>query len=190
MNFALSWFPSSYSSELPLVFQHSLPWHQYTLANDIRVSRSFRKIRLNHAPLRSRQQPPWRHCRFQIPSVAVHISFSEANSNPRVLGQENKEEAEATLRWWRLSFDLGLCHAPAAHLTSACDAVWPWLLCVDFLFVTQKCYKFSHAQSNLSWSCLGCPTTQRPWPSLVMLFALTSQVGFSHTLLWGLISRL
>ena len=61
MNFALSWFPSSYSSELPLVFQHSLPWHQYKLANDIRVLRSFRKIRLKHASLRSRQQPPWRH---------------------------------------------------------------------------------------------------------------------------------
>ena len=95
MNFALSWFPSSYSSELPLVFQHSLTWHQYKLANDIRVLRSFRKIRLKHAPLRSRQQPPWRHCRFQISSVAVHISFSEANSNPRVLSHENKEEAEA-----------------------------------------------------------------------------------------------
>ena len=56
---------------------------------------SFRKIRLKHAPIKSRQQPPWRHCRFQISSVVVHISFSEANSNPRVLSHENTEEAEA-----------------------------------------------------------------------------------------------
>ena len=167
MNFALSWFPSSYSSKLPLVFQHSLPWHQYTLANEIRVFRSFRKIRLKHAPLRSRQQPPWRHCCFQITSVVVHISFSEASSNPRVLSRENNREVEAfhshtllmTSEFW-----LRRCPASAAHLTSACDAVWPWLLCVDFLFVTQKCCQLqsSHAQSNFSWSCLGCPTTQRP----------------------------
>ena len=93
--FALSWFPCSYSSQLPVIFQLSLSWHQYTLAHDIRVLRSFRKTRLKHAPLRSRQQPPWRHCCFQITSVVVHISFSEAYSNPRVLGQENKGEAEA-----------------------------------------------------------------------------------------------
>ena len=88
--FALSWFPYSYSSQLPVIFQLSLPWHQYTLDHDIRVLRSLRKTRPKFAPLRSRQQPPWRHCCFQITSVVVHISFSETNSNPRVLGQENK----------------------------------------------------------------------------------------------------
>ena len=92
--FALSWFPYSHSSQLPVIFQLSLPWHQYTLDHDIRVLRSLRKTRPKFAPLRSRQQPPWRHCCFQITSVVVHISFSEANSNPRVLGQENKGEAE------------------------------------------------------------------------------------------------
>ena len=135
MNFALSWFPSSYSSKLPLVFQHSLPWLQYTLDNDSRVLRSFRKIRFKHAPLRSRQQPPWRHCRFQISSVAVHISFLEANSNPRVLGQDNKGVAEIfhshtllmTSEFW-----LWPCPASAAYMTSACDAVWP--CCFAWLF--------------------------------------------------------
>ena len=73
MNFALSWFPCSYSSKLSVIFQYGLPWHQYTVAYDIRVLRSFRKIRLKHAPLRSRQQAPWRHCCFQISSVVVHI---------------------------------------------------------------------------------------------------------------------
>ena len=75
-----------------LFFKDSLPWHQFTLA-DIRVLRSSRKLRLMHAPLRNSQQPSWRLCCFRTTSVVVHTSFSEANSDPRVLGQENKGEA-------------------------------------------------------------------------------------------------
>ena len=90
------------------------------------------------------------------------IFFLEANNNPMVLGQENKGDTEAFHSHTLLmTSDLG---AVLHQQHTWRQLVTPWLLCVHFLFVTQKCCQLqsSHAQSNLFWSCLGCPTTQRP----------------------------
>ena len=129
-----------------LFFQYSLTWHQYTLANDIRVLRSFRKIRLKHAPLRSRQQPPWRHCCFQITSVVVHISFLEVNSNPRVLNQENKEEAEEFYSHALLMTSEVWLGALSCISSTPDVSLWrrlPWLLCVDFYLLHRSVARYS-----------------------------------------------
>ena len=46
---------------------------------------------------------------------------------------------KATLYCWRQSVDLERCTATAAHLISACHAVWLWLLCLEFSNVHTSC---------------------------------------------------
>ena len=116
----------------------------------------------------------WCECKLNSAmNIAIHIAVAEWDVHVNwIRWIATYRDSTVFTVFTIFSFDANLIHCLvtwAARLTSACDAVWPWLLCVDFLFVVQKCYQLQsfHAQSNLSWSCLGCPTIQRPKPSLL-----------------------